>query len=282
MLWLPLLATVLYTISLAQRKLFLRATRLPIAEFFPALLFVLALTAAALLPFGGATVDLHLVFEPFYLVAALLLVLLGTLWHELLYRGLREEQLSRFDLLMVCEPLVVIFGVALVVPAERDPRIFLGALVACLALAWGHRNHHRITFERGERLLLGAIGVSVLVVLLERYLLVAYSPIALNALYAVGIWLAFIVRYGLVLPSRALWPGFLMTAVGIAANSVLFFYSYRIYGVTLTTLIMMLQPVGLAAIAFFYLKEPIRPKLLAAGIVVLITILATLLIVQPS
>lgn len=282
MLWLPFLATAIYTVSLAQRKLFLRSTRLPFAEFFPALLFVLALIALALLPLVGGTVDMNLVFQPLYLGAALMMIVLGVLWYEFLYRGLREEQLARFDMLMVCEPLAVILGVALVFPAERDPRIFFGALIACAALAWGHRNHHRITFERGERLLLVAIGMSALIVIVERFLLVAYSPIALNALYAVGIWLAFTVRYGLVFPSRALWPGFLLTAAGIAANSVLFFYSYRIYGVTLTTLILMLEPVGLAAIAFFYLKEPVKPKLLVAGGIVLAVVIATLLLVRPA
>ncbi len=283
MIWIPFLATALYTVSTVQRKLFLRTSRIPFSAFFPSILLLMALMGAIVAPLDWR-IDAAQAFAPLPVLAFLCAVVLGVYWFEAFYGALREESLSRYDLLLVLEPLAVMAAVSLVFPQERDPRVWCAGLIACGALYLGHRNHRRVTFDRGERKLLLAILLSTVLVVIERYLLTMYSALAFNALYAAGIAWLFAFRYG----AGAYRTGIrfarelAVTAFFIVSNSVLYFYSYQALGVTVTTLVMLLEPVAVAVIAFAILKEPVKPKLLAAGIVVLAVVAATLWIVRPA
>lgn len=208
---------------------------------------------------------------------------LGVYWFELYYHAQREETLSRYDMLALVDPLTTLSLISILYPAERDPRIWAATGLACLVLYVGHKNHHTVQFDQGERWLLTAIGIGAVIVSIQRYLLSFYSEPALNALYTTGIASLFLWRYGLgwLRTAYRFRREFLLTAALIVSNSVLFLYSYQRFGVTLTTMISLLQPVLVAFVAYFILKEPVKPKLLVAGSAVLLIVMVTVAIVHP-
>ncbi|MEK7183898.1 MAG: EamA family transporter [Patescibacteria group bacterium] len=278
MIWLPFVATALFTLSMLQRKQFLRESRLPFSDFFPSLLLLIAGMSLVAAPFDWS-VDASRATAPLTILLLVIVSVLGMLWFEHFYRAIREESLSRFDFLAVLDPLVTIAFVSLLFPAERNVHVWAATSVACVALYFGHKNHHAIQFDHGERNLLVGIGLSAVIVAIDRYLLTIYSPLAFNAIYMCGIALLFVLRYGwgsLQAGYRLFLP-LTLTAALIVANTILFFYSYRELGVTVTTLVALLQPVAIGFIAYFIYKEPVKPKLLLAGVVVLLAVLYAVL-----
>lgn len=274
MLWLPFAATALYAWSVVQRKQFLKTSRIPFEIFFPSTLMLIALMSVLVAPLDWH-VDPVRAYEPLAISLLVIAIVLGVFWFEHFYRALREESLSRYDLLVVLEPIAAIALVSIVFPAERDVRIWIAGAVACMALYLGHRNHRVVRFDHGERNLLLAIGLSAIIVLIQRYLLTIYSPLALNAMYMCGVAWLFAFKYGIDWYRQGvrLFPGLLLTALLIVSNSVLYLYSYKALGVTVTTLVMLLEPIAVGLIAYRLYKEPVKPKLLGAGLVVLATVI---------
>lgn len=283
MIWPPFVATALFTISMVQRKQFLRQSKMPFEVFFPSLLVLIAAISLIAAPYDWS-VDASRAMSPLTLFLLVTVSVLGMLWFEHFYRAIREESLSRFDFLVVLDPLVTIAFVSLIFPAERNIYVWVASAIACLALYFGHKNHHTIKFDHGERTLLAGIGIGAVIVAIDRYLLTIFSPLAFHAIFMSGIALLFVLRYGwgsLLIGFRQ-FPALLLTASLVVANTVLFYYSSRSLGVTVTTLVMLLEPVAIAAIAYLIYKEPIKPKLLLAGLVVLLIVLGTVLFLPVS
>lgn len=283
MLWLPFAATAVYALSVVQRKLFLKHTRVPMQVFLPALLAAMSLMNLVAAPFDWS-VDVTRAVSPVAILALLTIIVLNALWYEFLFRGTREESLSRYNLIALVEPMVVFALAAVAFPVERDPRIWLSGVIVVLALILGHRNHHKITFEHGERFVLVAVLLGAVIVVLQRFLVDIYSAAALNTIYNIGTLALLIARYGFgwLRQSRSMVLGIFVTAFLIFANELLYVYSLGSVGATITMFVFLLESVFIALAAFFLLGERLSPKLFIAGLVMLGTIAYTVALVVPN
>lgn len=283
MLWLPFAATALFALSTVQRKLFLKESRVPMAVFLPALLVAMTLMNLVIAPFDWS-IDVARALSPVTILALVTVIVLNALWYECIFRGAREQTLSRYNLITLIEPMLVFALAAIAFPNERDPRVWLAGLVVVIALVLGHKHQRGIVFDHAERLVLAAILCGAVIVILQRFLVDTYSPPALNAIYNFGTMSILLHRYGFgwIHRSKPILLGIFVTAFLIFGNEILYVYALHVVGATLTMFVALLESVLVAIAAYIMLGERLSLQLLVAGMVMLGTIAYTIAIVAPQ
>lgn len=174
-IWIPILAVILGVASTIYSKNFLTKSKISYKKY---LVYTFIWLTILTLPLAliSESVDLAQAFALKNLVLLLGVVILALLANWWLLNGFRKENLVRYDLIVILQPLVTIVAAALFLPEERDLRIWMVAAISTLALGFTHLRRQHISFDAGEKILFLGIFAWGLHEVLARLLLEVYSP----------------------------------------------------------------------------------------------------------
>jgi len=233
-----------------------------------------SLTAPWLIQIDSAASSLY------YLVLLLTLAIIAANYNLLYYFGLRYEKVSEIEPFLLLEPLATILIASVFYADERIWQVYIAGFVAGGFLAWSHIKKRHIKLGKP---LLAILGYAVLVGLeavVVRQLLVVYSPIALYVARAMMVALIlWIIEKGQIRKiSLKQIPYFILLAITAIGSQTLIYYAYRIQGINLTSLALMLSPVLIYLLSVSVLKEKLNWKNLVTSVIVVVLIIWVTLI----
>lgn len=273
MAWLPLLAVGLAAWGTIYTKRFLTGSRIAERDFLSITAAGSAVLAIALAFFTGQFADWKIVdiFGPSLVWAYLLYIAVAVLGLWFYLGGFRREKLVRVELSEFIDEIAIISAVGIAFPVERDARVYIATAIALLAYAFGHFSRKHLSLQFGERLLLIASLFYAVEAVLERLLLVSFTPLELLVLREVGLALAFLLAFGLPshegIRSHRFW-GALGAVLIWFAYHVCLFTAYAQVGVTATVLALLVLPVVLAIWGWLVEGDRVPARLGIAGLVI--------------
>lgn len=279
-IWIPILTVILGVANTIYSKNFLTKSKIPYKKHLVYTFIWLTILTLPLALIDG-NVDLAQAFAFKNLVLLLGVVILALLANWWLLNGFRKENLVRYDLVVILQPLVIIAAAALFLPEERDLRIWMVAVISTLALGFAHLRRQHISFDAGEKILFLGIFAWGLHEVLARLLLEVYSPAIFYFVRTAILTIIFMLAFRVPLPKFNHYhnTGTFIGAALSVGSILLLYYSYQIFGVTLTNAIGLLSPVLIyvAAVKIFGVREPWR--MAVATLVILASLLYLILFV---
>ena len=269
----PLFATLGNALGVVVDKITLSKHKVSLKVFYPLLFVFLCFFAGALLPFLGH-IDLAKAFSNYYLVIFGAMIFSALIWNIFYYKGLQKEHLYEFELIITLTPLMTTFIASLLLIEERNWHIIAPAIIASLALLMAHIKKDHLAFSEYSVGILIAVLFMSLEMVLIKILLQVYSPVSLYFIRTLIIMVVFLFYF------RPNVRGENFTHIGLIVLSslagvlqmVLKFYSFDVYGVIYTNLIMTLAPILVYLSCIFVLKEKISFRAIIAGCIILVCI----------
>lgn len=189
----------------------------------------------------------------------------------LYYRALKDDRLSDLNVISLSAAIPVIVVNGFIFSDERHLALIIPALIAAIAVVWGHWEKHRMHFAQHTPLFLFWLFITApLNAAAAKFILESWSPIMLELVRDTLISLVLLpLFYRSIrgIPARG-WFLFLATNALSACAWVLYFYGYQTVGIVYTALLFCLQPLLTYFSAVLILGEPfVRRKFIAFLIV---------------
>ncbi len=214
--------------------------------------------------------------EPKNIAIFFLVVLFSTIANLLVFYSLKWEKVGNLEPARVLEPLFVIL-LAIIFSFfaenlyERNLKVIIPALIASLALIFTHIRKHHLKFS--PYFIAAIIGsfFFALELVISRLILDFYSPVAFYFLRSSSILLLSLLIFRpdfKKIDTKVRWQIFLTGLVWVIYR-IIVYYGYLNAGVISTTLLLMLGPIFIYAMAYFILKEKLSWQNFAAAIVII-------------
>ena len=214
--------------------------------------------------------------EPKNIVLFFLVIFFSMIANLLVFYSLKWEKVGNLEPARVLEPLFVIL-LAIVFSFfaenlyERNLKIIIPALVASLTLILSHIKKYHLKFS--PYFVAAIIGsfFFALELVISRLILDSYSPVTFYFLRSLSIFFLSLLIFRpnfKKLDTRIRWQIFLTGFIWVIYRIVVY-YGYLKVGVIFTTLLLMLGPIFVYAMAYFILKEKISWQNFAAAIVII-------------
>lgn len=265
--------TIIDKVVLSRQKMDYRA--FTIVTFIYIFLIMLLLS-----PFLLNYLDLSLLRDARFFLPVLMVGVLAATYNILFFHGLKLEKVYESQLFAMGIPLLTVLIVSVFYASERQPLILGAALIASLALVWSHLRKGAFKIGKGSLMILAAAVLMGFEAVLLKSLLTVFSPFAL---YFVRVLFASIILIAYYRPKfkpiKFKHQGILLLVAFLMFIQFYFtFTGYALYGVNYTTLILTTVPIFVYFFDFLFLKEKIKPKILLAAAVILLSILAVQLL----
>jgi len=204
-----------------------------------------------------------------------LVILFSMIANLLVFYSLKWEKVGNLEPARVLEPLFVIL-LAIVFSFfaenlfERNLKIIIPALIASLALILSHIKKYHLKFN--PYFVAAIIGsfFFALELVISRLILDFYSPVTFYFLRSLSIFFLSLLIFKpdfKKLDKKVRWQIFATGFIWMIYR-VIVYYGYLKVGVIFTTLLLMLGPIFVYALAHFILKEKISWQNFAAAIVI--------------
>lgn len=269
-----LIASIGYAGGILADKIVLGRKKVPVLRFIPLLFVFLALFTSALL-YRYGRVDWALLSSSKYLGLALLMTCVAVSWNIFYYRGLQQEDIHEFELIMLLSPLVTIIFAEIFIPAERNWTTFVAGILASAALIATRFRHHHMKISRVAWQSMLAMLLMSFESIVIKELLHVLSPVSLYFVRTAIIAFVFIVLYRPKLfsvPVSAFYLTMLSAAFGVV-QMVLKFYGFESLGVIETTIILVLGPFLVYFISPIWFKERVFKRDIFAFVILIASIL---------
>lgn len=268
------IAAIGYAGGIVVDKVVLSQYRIPVRRFIPLLFIWLAVITAFLLPNFGV-INWELFGQAHYLILFFLMVAVAISWNSLYYRGIQNEEIHEFELVMLLSPLFTIILSEIFLPSERNLELFIAGAVASVALIASRFRHHHLQIGKNSGIIFIAMvlmsGESIII----KMLLDVFSPAALyfarTAIMSVMFLLLW--RPKLLAMPRRCFAYTIISAVFGVIQMVLKFYGFAKLGVVETTIILVLGPFLVYFFSAYYFKENLKTRDILAALVVIASVL---------
>lgn len=263
-----------YAGGVATDKVVLDKRRVPVMRFIPLLFIWLAIITAIFLPMWGR-IDYSILHLAKPLIIFALMIAVAVTWNIFYYQGIQKENLAEFELIMLFTPLATVLLAEIFIPSERNIQVFVAGLISSFALiASRFRRYHLKLSFLAKRTMLAMILMSFESILI-KYLLTYFSPVSLYFVRTTIVAVIFIVLYRPKLFSMSLMAYSLtiISAIFGVMQMVLKFYGFQNLGIIETTMILLLGPILVYIISYFYFHEMLYKRDLLAMIVIVASIL---------
>lgn len=260
-----------YAGGVAFDKIILDKRRVPVMRFIPLLFIWLALVTAIFIPiFGRVDLEIFHYWKAILVFAAMIGV--AVTWNVFYYQGIQKENLAEFELIMLFTPLATVILAEIFVPSERNLGVFAAGIISSSALiASRFRRHHVKLSLIAKRTMLAMLLMSFESILI-KYLLTYFSPVSLYFVRTTVIAVIFLIMYRPKLFEMPLvaYGLTIISAIFGVMQMVLKFYGFQNLGIIETTMILLLGPVLVYIISYFYFHESLYKRdLLAMAIIVM-------------
>lgn len=270
-------ASIGYAGGVISDKIILGKYRVPVMRFIPLLFIWLAVITAIFLPMWGS-VNFILLKSVSYLALFALMIVVAVAWNIYYYRGIQQENLAEFELIMLFSPLATVIFAAIFLPSERNWAVFVAGLLSSLALIWSRARRHHIQLSRvAKKTILAMILLSFESVLIKE-LLAVFSPVSLYFARTLVVAIVFIAMYKpkiLQMP-RTTFALTIISAIFGVIQMVLKFYGFASLGVIETTMILLFGPFLVYIFSYIYFRE----RLYHRDILAVATIVLSILYIQ--
>lgn len=256
-----LIASFGYAGGIIADKIVLCRKRVPLLRFIPLLFVFLALFTATLLWRFGR-VDWNLLLSGKYLLLTLAMIVVAVTWNIYFYRGLQQEEIHEFELIMLLSPLMTIIFAEIFFPAERSWQTFVAGIVASAALIATRFHHHHVKISRTAWQTMLAMVLMSFESILIKSLLHVLSPVTLYFMRTFIIAAVFVILYKpkLFEMSKSAFALTALSAVFGVAQMVLKFYGFESLGVIETTMILVMGPFLVYFLSLFMFKEKVYKR----------------------
>lgn len=274
----PIVGSLTQAFGIMVDKVLLTKKKLIISKFVPWLFLFLALFTFFILIFDNRIVISVINWTT--VAYFVLMIGLAFVWNILYYRAIKNESVQEFEPILMFSPLLVILLTAIIFPRESDRMIFFIALIASVVLIFSHFERGQLKFQKESLGLIICVFLMSVEVLVIRELLFYFTPASLYFIRCSVLLVVFLIYYRKTffsIPDRGL-PGIILTSLLGAAQMVSRFYGYQNIGIVFTTLVMAMAPVLVYLFCFTCLKEPLKPKKIIGGSVILVCVVAAYLL----
>jgi drug/metabolite transporter (DMT)-like permease len=224
-------------------------------------------------------------FQPMNLFILILVIIFSIIANLFLFYSLKWEKITNLEPAKVLEPLfVVIIAVifSFFLSQELYPRnyhIIIPALIAGLALIFSHIEKHHLRFNKYFIAMVLSSLFFAIELAISKLILEFYSPISFYFLRSLGVLILslaiFRPRFKKI--NRNVKLDFFYIGIVWVIFRVCMYWGYQSLGVISTTLIMMLTPIFIYIIAYFFLKEKIKWKNFIAAMIIVGCVIYALL-----
>jgi len=255
-------------------KIILSRYKLPVKRFIPLLFIWLAIITAFLLPKFGI-IHWSALWSAKYIILFLLMLSVAITWNSFYYRGIQEEEIHEFELIMMLSPLATIILSEIFLPAERNLPLFIAGTIASLALIASRFRHHHLQITRNTGIIISAMILSSAESIIIKYLLDIFSPAALYFIRTLIISVIFLILWRpkiLKMPAQCFIYTIISAIFGVI-QMVLKFYGFVHLGVIETTIILVLGPFLVYFFSAFYFKEQIKRRDVVAALIVITAVI---------
>lgn len=230
----------------------------PIKRYLPLLFLLLAIITAFFVPFSFHF-DAPKAFSLKYLIIFAAMIFAAVNWNIRFYTSIKKETLHEFELVLLLTPITTVILASIFYKDERDVGLFIAALIASNALLLSRiQKRHIILTQNIKRTLLAMLFMAVEVLLLKT-LLNAYSPTFLYLVRTAILFLVYVIIYKPRMTDyRPDIPLLLLIIVNSAfgvLQMVMKYYSYHALGIVETTTILLIAPILVYAVSYFYFLE---------------------------
>ncbi len=269
-----IIASIGYAGGIVTDKILLSRRKIPLLRFIPMLFVYLALLTAILIPKWG-TVNFDLLLSTKYLILVILMTITAVTWNVMYYRGLQQEDIHEFELIMLLSPMVTIILAELFLPSERNWQTFIAGVIASAALLFTRFRHHHVKITKVAWMTMLAMVLMSFESILIKMLLGAMSPVSLYFMRTAIIALVFVTAYRpkMLEMSKSSYAMIIFSALLGVIQMVLKFYGFSSMGVIETTMILVLGPFLVYFISPFWFKEKVYKRDIFAFIVLVLCIL---------
>ncbi len=201
------------------------------------------------------------------------------------FYALKWEKVTNLEPVRILEPMFVVLLSLLFsfffTGFDRNLNVVIPAIIASIALVFPHIKKHHLKFNK--YLIAGILGsfFFALELVLSNLILKFYSPVSFYFLRCLFIFLFSMIVFRpklkplkdkkipvLILSSAAIWIGY----------RIAIYFGYLKYGVTFTTLTVMLAPVFIYFIARLFLREKLDWKNILSSLIIIGCVAYSLLV----
>jgi len=268
------IAAIGYAGGIVVDKIILSRYRIPVKRFVPLLFIWLATITAFLLPKFGV-VDWSVFGTTKYLLLFLAMFAVAITWNSFYYRGIQNEEIHEFELVMLLSPLVTIVLSEIFLPSERNIELFIAGAVASIALILSRFKHHHLQITKNTSIIFIAMFFMSAESIIIKMLLDVFSPVALYFIRTAIMAVIFLIIWRpklLSVPARCFAYTIISAVFGVI-QMVLKFYGFAKLGVVETTIILVLGPFLVYFFSAFYFKENLKKRDIIAALIVIASVL---------
>lgn len=279
--YLPILGAIALAVGTIFERIVLRRKRVDIKTYQIASFLAIVIFLLPLIFFfwhvepGALKLENILIF--------MLVIFFSTVANLVVFYSLKWEKVGNLEPARVLEPMFIIL-LALIFSLFTDglyaknPKVIIPAIVASLALVFSHIEKHHLKFNKYFIAAVCGSFLFALELVISRLILDFYSPITFYFIRSSSIFLISLLIFRpdyKELEAKTGWIIFLTGVIWVIYR-IIIYYGYINLGVISTTLILMLGPIFIYTLAYFFLKEKISWKNLIAAAVVVASIIYAL------
>ncbi len=275
---LPILSSVSRALEVIVDKHILSRQKVDFRNYLVGV-FLLIFVGAAMLGIFLGRIDREFFRLP-YILAFIGVVATAVGWNAIFYRAIQHETLTDAEPIILTTPLAVILIGILFLPSERKWSYIILGLIAAISLiaARVQKKHLHLNLYS-----LALIGYVILFAFEALFIKVTLNHLNAFALYPlrvlfVTIILALVLRPPLRKTNNQNWLSFALVAIIANAYHLTLYLSYDRFGITVTALFTVIQPILVYLASLFFFKEKFNWKNIAAAVVVLGCVIAAQLI----
>lgn len=273
MIYLPILGALALAGGLVLERMVLKKKKIDIKSYTIAGFLTIVLVMIPLIFFFWK-IDSD-AFQPINLIIFSLVVLFSIIANLFTFYALKQEKVSNLEPARVLEPLftillAIVFSFFAGGLYERNMHVIFPALIAAAALVFSRFRKNHISFNKYFLALILGSFFFALELVTSRLILDYYSPLTFYFLRCAFIllasWLIFMPKLGKV--DKTSWVQIFVTGAIFVLYRTIVYYGYLNLGIIFTTLILMLGPVFIFALARIFLKEKLDWRNIVAALVV--------------
>jgi drug/metabolite transporter (DMT)-like permease len=200
------------------------------------------------------------------------------------FYSLKWEKVTNLEPARILEPLFVIL-LALIFSFflegfDRDFNMIIPAIIASIALVFPHIHRHHLHFNKYFIAAIFGSFFFALELVLSNLILSFYSPITFYFLRCASIFLISLIAFRpklKPLKDKKMSGLIFLTAIIWVAYRMAVYFGYATYGITFTTLVIMLSPIFIYIIANIFLKEKLNWKNIVSSLIIIACVVYAIL-----
>jgi len=283
-MYIPILGAVALAAGTVLEKTILKIKKINIKFYQTASFFAIVLALLPLIYFFWR-VDYSNALQLKNLLIFAGVILFSIIANIFAFYSLKWEKVTNLEPARILEPLFVVLLALLFsfffTGFDRNPKVIIPAIIASIALVLPHIKKHHLKFNKYFiAAILGSLFFALELVLssliLEFYSLVTFYFLRCFFIFLISL---IIFRPKLKPLKDKKIPVLIFTTAAIwVAYRIALYFGYSKYGVTLTTLILMLSPVFIYFIANRFLKEKLNWKNILSSLIIIGCVIYAILI----